>query len=82
MSFMYYVYILQSQKDQSYYTGMSEDVEKRLQDHNWHLSTYSKSKAPFELVWHCSFKDKNKALDFEKYLKSGSGFAFARKRLV
>jgi predicted GIY-YIG superfamily endonuclease len=79
---MYHVYILQSKKDGSYYTGMTEDVEKRLQDHNWHEATYSKSKAPFELVWYCSFKDKKKTLDFEKYLKSGSGFAFARKRLV
>ena len=79
---MYYIYILQSQKDKSYYTGMSEDVEKRLQDHNWLQANYSKTKAPFELIWYCSFKDKKKALDFEKYLKSGSGFAFARKRLV
>ncbi|MEK7659534.1 MAG: GIY-YIG nuclease family protein [Patescibacteria group bacterium] len=43
---------------------------------------YTRSKAPFELVWYCAFKDKKKALGFEKYLKQGSGFAFARKRLI
>jgi predicted GIY-YIG superfamily endonuclease len=79
---MYYVYILQSQKDKSYYTGTTENLKQRVKEHNWHLAKYSKSKAPFELAWFCAFKDKKKALDFERYLKQGSGFAFARKRLV
>ena len=60
----------------------SENLKERIKDHNWHETTYSKSKAPFELAWFCGFKDKKKALAFEKYLKQGSGFAFARKRLV
>ncbi len=80
--YMYFVYILQSQKDKSYYTGFTENLENRVRDHNWHEATYSKSKAPFDLVWYCSFRNKRMALDFEKYLKQGSGFAFARKRLV
>ena len=79
---MFYVYILQSQKDKSFYTGMTENLKQRVKEHNWHLAKYSKSKTPFELAWFCVFKDKKKALDFEKYLKQGSGFAFARKRLV
>ncbi len=79
---MFYVYILQSQKDKSYYTGTTENLKQRIKQHDQHLAEYSKSKAPFELVWFCAFKDKKKALDFEKYLKQGSGFAFARKRLV
>ena len=79
---MYYIYVLQSQKDQSFYTGFSENLKQRIKEHNWHLAKYSSSKAPFELVWYCAFKDKKKAIDFENYLKKGSGFAFARKRLV
>jgi len=79
---MYYVYILQSQKDESYYTGVTENLKQRIQDHNWHLARYSSSKTPFELAWFCGFRTKSKALSFEKYLKQGSGFAFARKRLV
>lgn len=79
---MFYVYILQSQKDRSFYTGVSKNLKQRIKEHNWHLAKYSKGKAPFELVWFCAFKNKNKALNFEKYLKQGSGFAFARKRLV
>ncbi|MDX2095626.1 MAG: GIY-YIG nuclease family protein, partial [Alphaproteobacteria bacterium] len=38
--------------------------------------------APWELVWYCAFPDKYKALEFEKYLKSHSGRAFANKRLL
>jgi putative endonuclease len=79
---MYYVYILQSQKDKSYYTGYTTDLQQRIKHHNSHSSKYSSTKAPFELVWYCAFKDEKKAIIFEKYLKIGSGFAFARKHLV
>ncbi|MBM3256930.1 MAG: GIY-YIG nuclease family protein [Candidatus Liptonbacteria bacterium] len=78
---MHCVYILKSLKDGSYYTGCTENVQKRLIEHNAGSSPYSSTKAPFELVWHCAFQDKSKALAFEKYLKQGSGFAFAKKHL-
>ncbi|MBI2047763.1 MAG: GIY-YIG nuclease family protein [Parcubacteria group bacterium] len=78
----YYVYILQSTKDQSYYTGITENIEKRLEKHNSGGSRYSSSKKPFTLIWFCVFSNKEKALVFEKYLKQGSGFAFARKHLI
>lgn len=79
---MYYVYILKSLKDASYYIGMTEDLELRVQEHNRGDAKFTSSKIPYERVWHCAFKNKKRALDFEKYLKQGSGFAFARKRLV
>ena len=79
---MYYVYIIQSQKDKSYYVGSTENLKKRLQEHNRGEVIYTSSKTPYELVWYCAFRSRKKALDFEKYLKQGSGFAFARKRLV
>ncbi len=79
---MYFVYILQSEKDGSYYTGSTEDVEKRLAEHNSGISKYSSTKCPFHIVWYCAFQNKLQALAFEKYLKQGSGFAFSRKHLV
>ncbi len=82
ISNMYYVYILQSQKDGSYYVGFTTNLKKRIQEHNWHLSKYSKTKAPFELIWFCGFKNKKKSLDFEEYLKQGSGFAFRNRHLI
>jgi putative endonuclease len=79
---MHYVYILKSKKDNSCYKGVTEDLKKRIYDHNHNSNKYSSTKAPFELVWYCVFKEKRKAVDFEKYIKQGSGFAFARKRLI
>ncbi|MEK7576800.1 MAG: GIY-YIG nuclease family protein [Patescibacteria group bacterium] len=79
---MYYVYILKSLKDDSKYVGTTTDLKKRLAAHNSGGNKYSSSKKPFRLIWYCAFSDEKKAYDFEKYLKSGSGFAFARKRLA
>jgi predicted GIY-YIG superfamily endonuclease len=39
-------------------------------------------KRPWKLVWYCVFTTKKQAIDFEMYLKQGSGFAFARKHLT
>ena len=79
---MHYVYIIQSLRDGSYYTGYTSNLRQRIADHNSGCAQYSSSKKPFRLVWYCAFMNKTKALQFEKYLKIGSGFAFARKRLV
>lgn len=79
---MYYTYIIQSEKDLSYYVGSTSDLIKRLEDHNRGQTKYTSSKTPFKIVWYCAFSQKKKSLDFEKYLKHGSGFAFARKRFI
>ena len=79
---MFYVYVLQSQKDGSYYTGYTTDLKKQFKKHNEGGQKYSSQKIPYTLVWYCAFVEKNKATAFERYLKQGSGFAFARKHLV
>ena len=88
---MYYVYIIQNQNNtaslklrsthKSYYVGATENLKERLRNHNWHTVKTTKFKNP-KLIWYCCFKDKQKAYDFEKYLKSGSGFAFRNKHLI
>ena len=79
---MYFVYILQSEKDHSYYVGITMDVDKRIREHNSGSSKYSSNKRPFKLVWYCVFKNKSRALKFERYLKAGSGMAFRNKHLI
>lgn len=79
---MFYVYILQSQKDKSYYYGVTNNLKKRFEEHNQGDSRYTSNKTPFKIVWYCVFNDREKAYDFEKYLKSSSGHAFSRKRFV
>ena len=79
---MYYVYIIQSKKDKSYYTGSTKNLKRRLEEHNQGSVRFTLSKRPYALIWYSAFLSKEKALEFEKYLKVSSGFAFARKRLL
>jgi len=79
---MYYTYILQSIKDKSLYKGFTEDLKERLKVHNGSGDDYSSRKRPWKLIWYCAFDNKKKALDFEKYLKSGSGRVFINKHLL
>ncbi|MDO8443005.1 MAG: GIY-YIG nuclease family protein [bacterium] len=79
---MYFVYLIQSQQDNSFYTGITENLKKRINEHNNGSSVYSATKRPFIPVWYCIFSNKQRALAFEKYLKSGSGIAFRNKHLI
>ena len=79
---MYYTYILKSAVDGTKYIGHTAELKKRLGEHNKGQSKYTSTKNPFVLVWYCAFKTKEKAVSFEIYLKSSSGFAFANKRLI
>jgi len=81
--FMYSVYILKSKKYPArIYIGLSKDPIERLKAHNKGTCDYSKKYGPWELHTHIVFQTKKKAQDFEEYLKSGSGFAFLKKRLL
>ena len=79
---MYYVYILKSDKDGSKYIGVTSDLKKRFQEHNAGKAKYSNTKRPYQIIWYCAFTEKQRAYDFERYLKSSSGYAFAKKRLI
>ena len=79
---MHYVYILQSQRDKNYYTGVTGNLKKRLQQHNDGLVNHTKMKRPIKVAWYCAFANRKSAYRFEKYLKSGSGLAFAKKHLI
>ena len=77
---MYYVYRLQSITFfQQFYTGYTADLNKRIECHNNGQVQYTSKYKPWKLLSYIVFLDRKKALDFEKYLKSGSGRAFAKK---
>jgi len=78
----YYVYILQSGIDQKrFYTGFTEDLESRLKLHNSGGGQHTSKYRPWRVKTTIAFDDRQKALNFEAYLKSPSGRAFAKKRL-
>ncbi len=73
----FYVYIIQSEIDHSFYKGFSEDVFKRLIEHNEGLSTYTKNKRPWRLVYYEELPDKRTALIRERNLKKAQNSRIA-----
>jgi predicted GIY-YIG superfamily endonuclease len=79
---MHYVYLLVSEKTPARrYVGYSEDLRCRIEDHNAGRNHSTCADRPWRLQTYIAFSSKAQALAFEHYLKSGSGHAFARKRL-
>jgi putative endonuclease len=60
---MFFIYILQSQNDNSYYIGHSSDIRKRIEYHNQGLSKYTSKKIPWKLVYIETFSTKKDATD-------------------
>lgn len=77
---MIYVYILHSLSDPDrYYIGITEDLKMRLHRHNAGEVTHTSKFMPWRLKNYFAFDNVEKAHAFERYLKSGSWRAFARK---
>jgi len=79
---MFYVYLLRSIKfPEKTYIGFTINVKERLIKHNEGGSIYTSDFRPWKLVSFIGFDEESKAIRFEKYIKHGSGYAFAKKRL-
>ena len=79
---MTYVYLIESlSNDGQRYVGMTSDLRRRLEEHDAGKSSHTSKFRPWRLVTYVAFSDRIKAEAFEGYLKSGSGHAFANKRL-
>ncbi|HEY2444520.1 MAG TPA: GIY-YIG nuclease family protein [Rhizomicrobium sp.] len=79
---MTYVYILRSLHHlERYYVGATGDLRSRLKKHNAGDVSHTAKYAPWTVKTYIAFSDERTAFAFEKYLKSPSGRAFAKKRL-
>ena len=79
---MKYVYILNSiDFPDRYYTGVTSELKARLEKHNAREVPHTSKYAPWKLKTYIAFSEGDQAFAFEKYLKSASGRAFAKKRL-
>jgi len=75
-----FVYVLKSaDRTPSFYVGLSSDVGARLADHNTGRCRHTASGRPWQLHVVIEFPDEDRAIRFERYLKSGSGRAFAKR---
>ncbi|MBU2445735.1 MAG: GIY-YIG nuclease family protein [Bacteroidetes bacterium] len=79
---MWYVYIIKSIIKDFIYIGSTNDLKTRLEEHNSGLSKSTKPYKPFSLEAYIAVKTENKARELEKYLKTGSGKAILKKRIL
>jgi len=79
---MFYTYIIKSEKDGKLYTGSTKDLRKRLMQHNKGLSTYTKGRGPFKIIYYEACLVEDKARSRELFLKSGMGKRYLKNRLV
>ncbi len=80
---MKYVYLLQSESSpQQRYVGVTCDLRRRLAEHNARRCRHTRKYAPWSCVVAVRFTDDAKADAFERYLKSGSGRAFAKRHFL
>ncbi len=78
---MHYVYLLRSiPHPNRRYVGFTKNLKRRLETHNAGGSVHTAKYRPWTLILYLGFEDARKARQFEHYLKSGSGKAFANKR--
>ena len=76
------VYILKNaESPPRFYTGLTSDLAARLEAHNAGRCSHTAKHRPWAVDVVVKFADEARALQFEKYLKSGSGVEFARRHL-
>ena len=78
---MWYTYILQSKKDDKWYTGYTQDLRKRFSQHNKGLSTWTKGRGPVTIIYYEACLNEDDARSRELFLKSGSGKRYVKNRL-
>ena len=79
---MYYVYLLESQKDKSWYIGFTANIEERVNTHNHGKGgRTTRMKSHWKLIYHEMYLNKMDAIGREKFLKSGSGRRYLKKQL-
>ena len=78
---MWYTYIIKSKKDDKWYTGYTQTLRKRFSDHNNGLSTWTKGRGPFTIIYYEACINKEDARSRELFLKSGMGKRYVKNRL-
>lgn len=77
---MYYVYILQSEKDKRYYYGYTSDLHRRLSEHNSGKAKSTRGRRPLRLHYHEEYEKPMQAREREKFFKSKAGYAELKKK--
>ncbi len=78
---MFYTYVLKSKVDNKLYIGFTENLKRRLLDHNSGKVLSTKDRKPLEIVYFEGCLSKDKAIKREKYFKTGFGRGFLKNRI-
>lgn len=78
---MFYVYVLKSQKDKKLYIGHTNNLLKRIKEHNRGLVKATEKRKPFKLLYYEASNKLEDAIQREKSLKTGFGRAYLKRRL-
>jgi putative endonuclease len=78
---MFYVYVIGSKRNGEWYTGSTNDLRKRLWQHNNGKSSYTKSGGPWKVIYYEASLNEEDARSREKYLKSGIGKCYLQNRM-
>jgi putative endonuclease len=78
---MFYTYVIRSRKNGRLYTGSTNDLRKRLKQHNEGKSTWTKNKGLWNLIYYEACLNEEDARSREKYLKTGMGKRYLKNRL-
>lgn len=81
MKMMYYVYVIQSKKDGKWYTGSTNDLRRRFNEHILGKVSSTKNRGPFLLIYYEACLNEQDAKYRERYLKSGMGKRYLKNRL-
>lgn len=77
----HYTYVLKCQKSDTFYTGATNNLNRRIEEHNKGRVYYTKNRLPIKLVYFEACLDQNDAYRREKYLKTTMGKRYLRNRL-
>lgn len=78
---MWYVYVIESIKNSNHYTGLTNNLKRRFEEHNTGRSTYTRHRGPYKLIYYEASLNEKDARSREIYLKSGMGKRYLKNRL-
>ncbi|MBY0376416.1 GIY-YIG nuclease family protein [Patescibacteria group bacterium] len=79
---MYFVYVLKSKKDSKFYYGFTDNLERRIKEHNNRGVRSTKSRGPFDLIYFENAGSIIEARKREKYFKSGFGRKYVKNKIM
>ena len=79
---MWYVYVLRSSEDKKFYVGSTSDLKRRMKEHDSGACDSTKHRRPLDLEAYIAVREERVARELEAYLKTGSGIATLRNRIL